>query len=261
MLQKALKGSGHYDGKIDGILGKGTVKALQKKAGVTQDGSWGVKTSKAVQKMVGTTVDGAFGPKSVKALQKWINEQNAKKKDKSAAEKRIAKGLKWLEEQTKKGYHYVNWDGSQSAKECPICHDHTKHGKYWGWNCIGLVSAYLYHGMGLKYIKCACNGFLGGNENYDKLLDLPYDKAQASLDEKTKKGAFKLVRKAGKTIKQKTLRKGDIVIYYKHGEFWHIAVYVGDGKIIDCSSSTDGVTRRKYKLAYPVKAAVRYIGK
>ena len=70
-LQKALKMS-----FVDGILGKATVKALQKRAGVTQDGAWGKNTSKAVQKLVGATADGEFGPASVKALQRWINRQN-----------------------------------------------------------------------------------------------------------------------------------------------------------------------------------------
>lgn len=70
-LQKALKMS-----FVDGILGKATVKALQKRAGVTADGAWGKKTSKAVQKLIGTKVDGEFGKNSVVALQKWINAQN-----------------------------------------------------------------------------------------------------------------------------------------------------------------------------------------
>lgn len=74
MLQLALKACG-YSLEADGILGKATVKALQKKAGVSADGAWGTKTSKAVQKMVGTTVDGAFGKNSVKALQTWINKK------------------------------------------------------------------------------------------------------------------------------------------------------------------------------------------
>lgn len=72
MMQKVLN-----VGFVDGILGKATVKGLQKKAGCTADGAWGKNTSKAVQKMVGTNVDGEFGPKSVEALQKWINRQYA----------------------------------------------------------------------------------------------------------------------------------------------------------------------------------------
>ena len=258
MLQKAL------GIKVDGILGKGTVKALQKKVGVSQDGSWGVKTSKAVQKMLKKDgfykgkIDGLVYKETVKALQKWINAQNKQNKKVSATQERIDKGLKWAEEQTKKGYVYVNWDGSAKAKECPICKKHSK-GKYYGWNCIGFVSAVLHHGLGLK-TKCANNGLLGGNDSYTYLLTHSLKEAQAYVDKKLGKGLFEVI-KTGKTLTTSDLKEGDIVIYYKGKEFWHIAVYVGKGMIIDCSSSTNGVTRRSYKLAYPVKAAVRYIGK
>lgn len=73
MLQKAL------GVKQDAILGRETVKALQKRAGLKGadvDGRWGKGTSKAVQKMVGAKVDGWFGEESVKKLQKWINNVN-----------------------------------------------------------------------------------------------------------------------------------------------------------------------------------------
>ena len=73
-LQRALKMSFN-----DGILGKATVKALQKKAGLTADGAWGPATSRAVQKLVGAKVDGEFGPASVRSLQAWINKQNGAK--------------------------------------------------------------------------------------------------------------------------------------------------------------------------------------
>lgn len=85
LLQKALKKRGFYAGKIDAILGLGTVKALQEWAGVDRDGSWGPDTSKAIQKKLGVTADGFFGPKSVKALQVWINKA-AFSKDESSAE-------------------------------------------------------------------------------------------------------------------------------------------------------------------------------
>lgn len=79
-LQRALKMSFN-----DGILGKATVKALQKKAGLTGkavDGAWGPATSRAVQKLTGLTgkaIDGEFGPASVRSLQAWINKQNGAK--------------------------------------------------------------------------------------------------------------------------------------------------------------------------------------
>lgn len=76
-LQSVLKKFGFYKAEIDGILGKGTVKALQKMVGVTQDGAWGVKTSKAIQKILGVNVDGYFGEDSTKALQKYLNQKMA----------------------------------------------------------------------------------------------------------------------------------------------------------------------------------------
>lgn len=61
-----------------GIFTKDTVKALQKKVGVVQDGSWSKKTSRAVQSKLcglkGKAIDGDFGPKSVTALQNAIND-------------------------------------------------------------------------------------------------------------------------------------------------------------------------------------------
>ena len=252
MLQKAL------GLKQDAILGKATVMALQAKAGADPDGSWGPKTTKALQKMLKVTVDGSWGPESTKALQRWINKKNGAS-DKQPSETDIPttptpqeKMIEWATKQTKKGYRYVNWNGSAKAKECPICKDHPK-GKYYGWNCIGFVSACLHHGLGLKAIKCANNGFLGGNDNYTYLLKNSSEKAQKFVTDK--------VGKDFKVIKDGTPKKGDIVIYYKNNEFWHIALYVGGGYIIDSSSSTNGVTKRSWKLAYPCKVLIRYTGK
>ena len=80
-LQRALKMSFN-----DGILGKATVKALQKKAGLTGkavDGAWGPTTSRAIQGKLlgfkGKDLDGVFGPASVRGLQAWINKQNGAK--------------------------------------------------------------------------------------------------------------------------------------------------------------------------------------
>lgn len=37
-------------GKVDGLLGSNTIKAIQKHLGVTSDGYFGAKTAKALQK-------------------------------------------------------------------------------------------------------------------------------------------------------------------------------------------------------------------
>ena len=87
-LQKALNIN------IDAILGQGTVKALQKRAGLTGksiDGAFGPATARAVQKLVGAKpVDGQFGPNSVRKLQEWINNINYPSTNKKPAETKPA---------------------------------------------------------------------------------------------------------------------------------------------------------------------------
>ena len=87
-LQKALKIN------IDAILGQGTIKALQKRAGLTGksiDGAFGPATARAVQKLVGAKpVDGEFGPNSVRKLQEWINKVNYPSTNKKPAETKPA---------------------------------------------------------------------------------------------------------------------------------------------------------------------------
>lgn len=74
LLQVVLKKYGTYSGAVDGILGKDTVKGIQKLIKVDADGMWGPGTSKALQKFLGVKADSYFGPDSVKNLQAWINK-------------------------------------------------------------------------------------------------------------------------------------------------------------------------------------------
>lgn len=173
----------------------------------------------------------------------------------------IEKGLSWVEEATTKGYSFVKWDGSEPASECPICHNHSKDGGYYGGNCIWFASAYLYHGMGLTDIKCAGDGMLGTNRAYTKLLLYSDGQAQKMLDEKLGVGRFKLIRKSGRgPLGLSDLKRGDILLYYKSVLFWHTAVYMGDGRIIDSAIEPGGVTERDWSLGYPCRAALRYCG-
>ena len=81
-LQLALLRGGYYKGKINAVLDKPTVMALQKKAAdgsgirISPDGAWGIKTTKALQKWLNIKVDGYWGKDSTKSLQRWINNFN-----------------------------------------------------------------------------------------------------------------------------------------------------------------------------------------
>ncbi len=174
---------------------------------------------------------------------------------------KIKNGLEWVKAATKEGFIYVKWDGSKLAKECPICHDHIKGGNHYGGNCIWFASAYLRHGMGINNVKCACNGLLGGSSSYTMILVLPRRIAQAFINSKLGTGRFQLIRKKyRKILDENDIKPGDIIIYYKVLFFWHVAVYIGEEKIIDCASKSGGVTERSWDLPYKCKVALRYIG-
>lgn len=71
--QTALKPYG-YKGRIDGIPGKLTYKAVQSWAGVTPDGILGPNTRKAVQAKLGVKADGVWGKLTISELQRKLNE-------------------------------------------------------------------------------------------------------------------------------------------------------------------------------------------
>jgi peptidoglycan hydrolase-like protein with peptidoglycan-binding domain len=71
--QTALREYG-YKGRIDGIPGKMTYRAIQSWAGVTADGILGPATRKAVQGKIGVKQDGVWGKLTISALQRKLNE-------------------------------------------------------------------------------------------------------------------------------------------------------------------------------------------
>ena len=99
----------------------------------------------------------------------------------------------------------------------------------------------------------------------EKLLSLPADEALALAKKRIGNSNIKLIRdKNG--IAQSKLQPGDICCHYDGKEEWHITLYVGDGKLADCTSSRkpnikygQAITGA-YKI-YPIKVAIRYTGK
>lgn len=78
-LQKALQILKYYNGAIDGVLGKATVRAVQKICNAKQDGAWGPVTSGKLQQFLADKgyykgkIDKAFGKQSAIALQNFVN--------------------------------------------------------------------------------------------------------------------------------------------------------------------------------------------
>jgi len=72
--QTFLQGKKLYLGRIDGIPGPMTYRAIQAWVGVPQDGLLGPVTRRAVQRELGVTVDGVWGRDTWSTLQRKLNE-------------------------------------------------------------------------------------------------------------------------------------------------------------------------------------------
>jgi len=70
--QTALKAYS-YSGRVDGIPGKLTYRAIQRWVGVTADGILGPATRKAVQGKLGVKQDGVWGKLTISQLQRLLN--------------------------------------------------------------------------------------------------------------------------------------------------------------------------------------------
>ena len=164
----------------------------------------------------------------------------------------------WAKKTASEDYHYVNFNTGKEAHECPICHDHPK-GKYYGWNCIGYAFACWHHGAKLK-CRCSCQVF--SNAIYEKMLTVPIKEVLQIARERIGLHSLKVIRNKN-GINPDKLKPGDIVIYFKGNTYVHTAMWVGNGKITDCTSSRKDSIKYGVKsyTKWTIKLAIRYTGK
>lgn len=222
VVQKALKALKCYDGAIDGILGRGTVKSLQKWAGCTQDACWRAGTSKSIQRRLGVTADGAFGKNSVMALQRWANA-NAfpsvsggtttapKPATTTNAQKIVNKvnELAWPYGTASSKWDYKKGSPTAKCKAAMKAFGYTSKSKM--SSCIYAVNT-VVRSTGINKSFCAGHG-------YKK----PYPKTEAG---------FNTVL-SGKAVPSGFLQPGDIVRYKKTTRDEHTLIYMGNGRIAE----------------------------
>lgn len=215
-LQRALKKLGTYAGPVEGVLGKNTVKGLQKVAKTTADGAWGVNTSKAVQKLVGAKQDGQFGVESVKALQRWINRQNGAvekptpavpKKTKAEKLTETAKELAWPVGTPTKKYAYKT--GAPTAKMQTALKKRGYDSKLEWSDCGYNINTVIYAALGIT------TKVLRGNKD-----------AFPSVS------GFEVVY-SGKKIVKGVLKPGDIIRYKKKSGSQHVVMYIGNNDLAE----------------------------
>lgn len=239
--QKALKILGYYTGKVDTILGKNTVKAIQKLCGASPiDGAWGANTSGKLQQYLKAKgyytgkVDKAFGKQSVIALQKWANANAYQQKPTPStpvkstnADKLVAKmkELAWAY-----GTNSKKWKYSTGAPKDA---------------CRKAMNKYGYKS---KVNLSDCGNFVNtvvrssGVDTSFKALGA----VKSALPAVSSK--FSVVYK-GKAIPDSVLKAGDI-IRYKKKSGQHAMFYFGDGKICDAGRKNRFANIRKNDHRY-----------
>ena len=186
----------------------------------------------------------------------WSGKLPAAPKKALTIQEKICKTAKKIADSGK--YKYVYYS-DKYGKECAICHPHG--GKNKGWNCIGYAFACWHHAG----ISCRCKCDVITDQIYNELLKVSLKKAKQIVADRIglDQSKIKIHRNGGKAIPFSRLTKGDIIVYYTSTGYKHTAIYIGDGKIADCTSG------RKPQIKYgapsykgmTIKFAISYVGK
>jgi len=156
-------------------------------------------------------------------------------------------------------YSYVRWKASESSTHtCPICKG-RKPGNNFGWNCIGFGFATWHHGGG---IASTCNCHVIDDGTATKMLKMSVTDMLKTAQKRVGIKDIKIIYNDGKHIPTSMLEPGDICFLYSGAKFQHVVTYIGNNKIVHCTSGgskANQVTSAKY-FKSGVKLAFRYTG-
>lgn len=158
-------------------------------------------------------------------------------------------------------YHYVRWTSDRRTHECPICKKHEP-GPLFGWNCIGFSFHCWKHGGAIP-IKCYCGTVDDGTG--ERILKASDATALKLAQEHIGIKDVKVIKNGGKAIPLSMLEMGDIILlYHDNGEYYHTAIYLGNGKYADSTSGrSDNIKAGMSmgsKMKSNLKVAFHYTG-
>lgn len=138
--------------------------------------------------------------------------------------------------------------------KCPICSGRPA-GKRYGSNCICVPFACWHHGGG---IPCRCNTHVINDSSWNRIANYDYEAALAIAKKRIGVGDISLIRsdRSG-TVDPSRLRKGDICAHFRDGKYIHSSLYLGDGRMLDCSLER---MRLAVRDAMECRFAIRYTG-
>lgn len=156
-----------------------------------------------------------------------------------------------------KKYKYVFFN-TKYGSECAICHPHGGANK--GWQCIGFVT-HCWHAV-IPKVKCRCDSIT--DQLYNRYLNMSLSGIRKSVASRLGISAddIKVIRdKSG--IPLSKLEKGDWIAYYTSSGYKHTGLYIGNGKIADCTSGRTPNIKygAKSYTGMTIKLAIRYTGK
>lgn len=271
-------------------IGKGgsqLVRAIQRKVGAKEDGYLGKNTNKAIQKWLGLEADGVWGKATSKAFQTWLNKQlkplikptkpatpakpstpaKVTYQIPTAAEIKAASVwavrhdiCEWHKtmHNSKKNNRYKSFTDNRLTQICPICNKITDPiGE--GFNCIGEGAAGWHHG---GRIPSTCNCEVINNQLGDRFLTMSKAEILAAVKSRFNIEDLTVLYNDGKSIAPSKLLPADLVIYYSGNTYKHLATWVGNGLIADCTSSANPAISYGIKSYsnMTIKLAIRYTG-
>ena len=133
---------------------------------------------------------------------------------------------------------------------CPIC-SHRKEGKRYGSNCICIPFACWHHG---GHIPCHCNTHVINDSNWNRIAELDHNAALEIARKRIGVRDIMLIR--GDSVMD-SLRRGDVCAHFSGGKYVHTSLYLGEGKMLDCSRKITHITIRD---AMETEYAIRYTG-
>lgn len=153
---------------------------------------------------------------------------------------------------SKQDWHYISYKlFLPYTHKCPVC-SRRKYGKRYGSNCICVPFACWHHG---GHIPCRCSTHVINDSNWNRIAELPDDNAALDIARK-RIGVRDIMLIRGKNVMD-SLHRGDICAHFSEGRYIHSSLYLGEGKMLDCSLEKMHIAIRD---AMKSEFAIRYTG-
>lgn len=158
----------------------------------------------------------------------------------------------YAQELGRQDWHYIRYKiYAPYTHKCPIC-SNRREGKRYGSNCICIPFACWHHG---GHIPCRCNTHVINDSNWNRIAELPDHEAALEIARR-RIGVRDIMLIRGENV-MSSLQRGDVCAHFSGGKYIHSSLYLGEGKMLDCSLERMHIAIRD---AMESRFAIRYTG-